>query len=57
MLNHKKSMKIISGIKFEVGKLDIDPFQEEEDKGSTKADFSDISEVTWSGTIKHVPMH
>jgi hypothetical protein len=31
MFNHKKSMTLRLGVKFEVGKLELDPFEEEEE--------------------------
>ena len=35
MFNHKKSMRLRLGVKFEVGKLEIDPFQDEEEEDET----------------------
>ena len=32
MLSHEKSMQIKLGVKFEGGKLEVDPFQDEDDE-------------------------
>ena len=49
MFDHKKSKKLKLGVKFEVGKIDNDPFQEEEDEtNENKAHIKDLKIMVWS---------
>ena len=50
MFNHKKSMKLSLGVKFEAGKLELDPFQDDKDDESSY--ITGIKSEIWSTKYK-----
>ena len=55
MFNHRKSMTLRLGVKFEVGKLELDPFDDEEEdekKEKKKSYIKGITPLIWSTKYK-----
>ena len=50
MFNNKKSMRLRIGVKFEAGKLELDPFQDAEDDKTSY--ITNITSEIWSTKYK-----